>query len=216
MAADLLDLLQLADSAFPSGSYAHSGGLECLYTRGDVDLECYARLRLAQGLARCELPLVRLAFDAPDTTALRDLDGLADALLPVREARRASRSIGLSFLRSAVAIRPSPGARAALAAGIQHQPVIYGLVVREWGIAREDGLSAYAWQAVRQPFTAAIRLGKIGQSAAQVMLDALKPPLRRAVAESLRIDRDEIGAYTPWVDLAGMGHERQFARLFQS
>ncbi len=55
----LLDLLQIADSSFPSGSYAHSLGLEALYAAGAVDLERHLRFVLAHGQARVELPIVR-------------------------------------------------------------------------------------------------------------------------------------------------------------
>src|SRR5712691_1831975 len=101
----LLDVLQIAESSFPSGSYAHSFGLEGLYALGEVDLEGHLRFVLGNGLARLELPLVREAFCVERLDQLVRLDALMDVLLPVREFRLASRSIGRSFLRAATNVR---------------------------------------------------------------------------------------------------------------
>lgn len=202
----LLDVLQIADSTFPSGSYAHSFGLETLYGFGDVGLEEHLRFLLRNGLARVELPVVRLAFHGEDP---EDLDVLMDVLLPVKEFRMASRSIGRSFLRAASRIRPCQVAA-------EHHPVVFGVVLRTWNIELQGGLVVYAFQALRQQLSAAQRLGKIGQTEMQELLHVLKPAVHEAVEASCRVQRDEIGGFAPWLDLAGMAHARQASRLFLS
>jgi len=202
----LLDVLQIADSSFPSGSYAHSVGLETLYGFGDVGLEEHLRFVLSNGLGRVELPVVRLAFNGDDPL---ELDLFMDVLLPVKEFRMASRSIGRSFVRAASRIRPCQVAA-------EHHAVMFGMVLRDWRLDLQDGLQIYAFQALRQQLSAAQRLGKIGQTEMQDLLHLLKPAVREAVDVSLSLERDEIGGFSPWLDLAGMTHARQQSRLFLS
>jgi urease accessory protein len=183
-----------------------------LYVAGPVDLEAHARFVLAHGLARVELPIVREAFGNDGMDQLRALDELMDVLLPVSELRLASRSVGRSFLRAVRGVRPG----ALPADGIEHHAVVFGAVLQDWGLRLDDGLRLYAWQAIRQQLSAAQRLGWIGQSGVQDLLHRLKPAVGAAVESSRAMPIDELGGFGPWLDLAGMAHERQFARLFRS
>src|SRR5512141_1078646 len=100
-------LLQLADSAFPAGSFAHSAGLEATAQAGEVrgpdGVRRFARDAIWQA-GFGALPLVRAAFG--ELAALPSLDARADAFLANHVANRASRTQGRAFLSTAARVFP--------------------------------------------------------------------------------------------------------------
>src|SRR6186713_840274 len=93
---------QLADSAFPAGGFAHSGGLEAVAQNGEIksaaDLENFLHAALQQ-TAHGSLPFVAAGFNA--LVPFAEVDWLFDAFTPNHVANRASRAQGQAWLASA-------------------------------------------------------------------------------------------------------------------
>src|SRR6478672_7199173 len=100
---------QLADSAFPTGSFAHSWGLEAAWQSGEVaDLAALRRFVLdtLEQAGRGVLPLVNVAHRQPER--LSELDAIADLFLTNPVANRASRAQGRAFSSTCARVWPSP------------------------------------------------------------------------------------------------------------
>ena len=107
---------QVVDSAFPTGGFAHSLGLEAAWQAGEVpDRDALVRfvrsalLQVGYGV----LPLVTAAFRDP--SRLDELDALTEAFLTNPVANRASRTQGRALVATAARVWPS-SEMAALAA----------------------------------------------------------------------------------------------------
>jgi len=212
-------LLQLADSAFPTGSFAHSFGLEAAAQAGEVDsadgVRRFARDAVWQA-GWGALPLARAAWVDPDS--LPRLDARADAFLANHVSNRASRTQGRAFLATAVRVFPeriSPVQ--ARAAGLKlHLAPIWGAAVRALEIDLADAQRLLLWSTARNVLSAAVRLGLAGTHEAQALLAGLAPLLDEVHARCGELGPEALAQPAPLADLLQGTHDRLYSRLFQS
>jgi urease accessory protein len=206
-------LLQLADSAFPTGGFAHSCGLEAAHQAGEVtDLRRFARDAIWQaGLGA--LPLLRAAF--LDPSALPALDARAEAFLANHVANRASRTQGRAFSATCAAIFPG---RVSLAtAGLRmHLAPLWGAVFCALELRLEDAQRLYLWTTARGVLSAAVRLGLAGTLEAQGLMAGLDPALDEALESCCTLGLESLAQPAPLADLLSATHDRLYSRLFQS
>jgi urease accessory protein len=222
----LARLLQVNDSAFPTGGYAHSYGFEQIVRFGLVhDAESmlhYLEHHLWPTLIHFELPVVRFAQEAAlrdDEVDLVALDACVDATKTARELREASRSTGRQRLHALGENNASPILnRFALAVqegrSHGHHTVVYGIGLA--ALPQQAVLTSWAFQSLSAVCLSAPKLLRIGQNAAQRVLTNLLSPMEENVALALAVDRDELGWFDPLVEIASMQHEIAYERLFIS
>ena len=222
----LLQLLQLADSAVPIGSAAHSFGLETLVQDGlSVDeLTLWFTGYLAEA-GRLDAAAARTAHRSAflaDTEFIQqwiNLNQKLSALKSGRESRNASTTLGRRFLSLAAALAAEDLRlrQASVAArqpgGVTHHCVAFGLVAARLGIAEETAAAVYLQQSIMGLVSACQRLMPLGQQQASGILWALKKPIVEA-AQSANID--EAAPFLPTLDLAAMRHPYLSTRLFIS
>jgi urease accessory protein len=216
-------LLQVNDSQFPSGAYAHSLGLEDLVQRElirDADgLEAFLREQIGPALLAFDLPMfgrAHAAAAAERVDELAALDRELDAWKLAAELREASARMGSRRLALVRRLAPAPVLDAFAALGTpQHQIVVAALELRGLPVAVAGW--AMAHQTVTTYVTAAVKLLRLGQERAQSIirttLTDLAPGVATAVAESA--DR-EPGWFNPLLEIASMRHARARDRLFIS
>jgi len=222
----LARLLQVNDSAFPTGGYAHSYGFEQVVRFGLVhDAESMARYldqHLWPMLIHFELPVVRLAREAAlenNEAALLDLDAGVEATKTARELREASRATGRQRLHALGNTDASPAIHA-FARQVEegrahaHHTVVYGMGLA--ALPQQALLASWAFQSLSAVCLSAPKLLRVGQNAAQRVLTGSLSHLEEKVVLSLAIRREELGWFDPLVEIASMQHEIAYERLFIS
>jgi urease accessory protein len=213
-------LWQLSDSAFPTGGFAHSGGLEAAWQQGEVrtreELREFVEASLDQ-LCHATLPFVVAAHSEPERP--EEIDRLCDAFTSNHVANRASRLQGHA-LRLAVT-RILGGSNDHLfqrleALPIGHLAPMFGGLFGVLGIARDITAQLFVFSQVRSTLAAAVRLNIVGPMESQRLLHQLGPLAQTVCARCEDLSLDDLAQTSPLLDLWQGCQDRLYSRLFQS
>ena len=212
----LLRLLQIFDSQFPVGAFAHSGGVETYAALGGglAELRDILQAQISLGWGRSELSAAHLAWRAADagTAALLDLTLEVDALKVVPVVRHASIGLGRRTLDLLRRLYPE----AAVDVDPPHHAVVVGAAGRRLGIGARELLLAYGQSLAMGTLTAALRCMSVSPAQAHALLADAHDDLSRAAERALADPQGGLFTCTPALDVRS--HEQAFlrTRLFQS
>jgi len=226
-------LWQLADSAFPTGGFAHSAGLEAAWQHGEVRNRSELREWLVVSLnqvSHAALPFVNRAHVDPER--LEELDHLCDAFTANHVANRASRLQGRAMLAAVERIFPEHRLRVALPPHehptlkrpesrdpfppFAHLSPVFGTVTSSLGIAHDEAIRLFVFLHLRSAIAAAVRLNIVGPMEGQAIQFQLGEQAEAVARRGTALTLDDLAQTAPLLDLWQGAQDRLYSRLFQS
>lgn len=230
-----LTSVQLADSAFPSGRYTLSYGLESFVQSGRVTADSgpnglwsLLRDQLEHGVSTADGVASAWAHRAVSTCAgpevydeqlALETDLRLSSVKLSREAREASTRCGRGVLGTVIGSFAGPAlaayqrlVRAGTAPG--HEAVVMGLLTAEQDVPLVPAVAAQLYAFAAGWLNAAVRLGVADHQMMQAVLHRCLPVVDRAARAAAEAALDDMASCTPLADVMGMCHEQATLRLF--
>lgn len=228
----LLQLLQLADSALPIGSAAHSFGIETLVAEELLTIEHLAEFLgdYLQETGMLESIFCRRAYMLAAPLSLDEfepqwlaLNDELSALKTARESRVASATLGRRFLQLVQGLEDSPLLHRALLSAKNakvdiHYSAAFGLIGHILCVDETATVLAYLQQTLWCLVSACQRLMPLGQTQASRIVWQLKPTLV-SIAERSKgaaSSPEDIVVFAPLPDIGSLRHPLLSTRLFIS
>lgn len=213
---------QLCDSAFPTGAFAHSGGLEAAWQHGEIagvdDLAGWIDTTLQQ-TASGLIPFVTAGWDG--TPVLPQLDAFCDVCLVNHVANRASRAQGQALLMACgkafnveAVGRVVDSVRTSGLAG--HHAPVFGAIARALDVSRGLPAEMFMFFALRGAVSCAVRLGICGPLQGQGLQHGLSPRASEMARRAMDAPVDQVAQTAPVADLLQGTQDRLYSRLFVS
>jgi urease accessory protein len=219
----LLTILQHADSAFPSGSFAFSNGIEGLAALNApldrIGLRDIVAMVLQHRWATSDRVAIARAHRAGDDfDTLAALDHAVEAATLAEPLRSGSKRNGNALLAAHARLGTAGAGEFRARIGAEklhgHLPVVQGFLWRARGMSETDAITFSGYTTASGLIAAAVRLGRIGAVEAQAVLTALLPTI--AELSTPMAPDAEIESFVPWVDAAAARQGRAHLRLFAS
>lgn len=232
----LMALLQISDSAFPSGTFTHSFGLEQLvrdgYVRKPTALEAFVDSVLRQSTSTADVVAMRRGWSY---AAEWDLDGIVEAdrsymrTKTASELRTASLVTGRRLIEE-TAVHVEDELLQSYATMLREDrrlgmhPIAFGVVGCVLGVSEADCASALLQTTANAILQASMRLMPISHRDVQGILHRLRPEIaslgmgKRANGQAGKVGAPEpkMRSFHPLQEIASMRHARGNSRLFSS
>lgn len=226
MSIELLSMLQIADSFFPSGTYTMSNGLEALFKRRKLKAQELGRLietYMEQQLGPADVGALGNANECAkvgDLGRIIEIDGRVFSMKLVEEVRSALARSGSQMIRCACAFVPESkiltdygdAITDGRASGIN--PVALAVVCAALGIEKVQAGEIMLYSFCVGMVGAALRLGTTDHLEAQKILHGLKPAITRVVQQNIDRSVNELWQFAPSIDAWQMAHERLDSKMF--
>ncbi|HTW72307.1 MAG TPA: urease accessory UreF family protein [Acetobacteraceae bacterium] len=219
---NLLHAIWQADSAFPSGAFAFSGGLEGLTALGlPISAQTLAdlmrNLLLHRWASADRVALARAYRAGGDIDRIAAADDALDSAILVAPLREGSRRNGASMLAAHARIG-HPAAQRLQHARVQgavhgHLPVMQGAIFHALGMTEAAATATAGYATIAALATASVRLGRVGAIEAQSAIAATLPLLAHLAGDPPSEDAP-IEGFLPLLDLAAARHAHASVRLF--
>lgn len=227
--SSFLHLIQINDSAFPTGSFAHSFGMETYVQenviRNDEDLWEFCDMYLRQNLASTDAIFVKEAFKLAkngDKEGLIHLEKLCHGIKLAPETREGSAMMGRQFLQT---IYPLHDDHELLTYWYEkfkrkeikgHHSIAYGIYCALVGADIQDTVEAFLYSSVTALVQNAIRSVPLGQQTGVRTVYSLLPVMKETARSVMNKGLDDLDNNTVALELASMRHEYLYSRLFIS
>ena len=207
--------MQMFDSQFPVGAFAHSGGVETYAALGGSvpELRQILNAQIELGWGRSDLAAACLAWRSAETPEmLTALAQMLDALKVVPSVRDASLGLGRRTLDLVRRLYPD----AAIDMARPHHAVVVGATARRLGVEARDLLLAFAQSLAMGTLSAAIRCMPVSPAQAQELLVEAHPRISLAVEQAMADPEGSLFTCTPALDIRSHQQAHLHTRLFQS
>ncbi|MBY0120396.1 urease accessory protein UreF [Bacillus sp. S/N-304-OC-R1] len=228
MDKQLLSILQLCDSNFPTGAFSHSYGLETYIQENKVHdadsflewLQIYLNEQLihSDGLA-CKL--IYEALEMEQYTKVWKLDRMLMVQNLPRETREGSKRIGESMAKLIQSLYDFQvlneyAKRIKSKQSFGHPAVVFSMIGHHLCITPDSTILYYLYSAVSGIVQNAVRAIPLGQTAGQKIIHSIQDSLVDAVTKIREMEEEDFGIVSPGLELSQMLHERVNIRIFMS
>ncbi|MEE8132723.1 MAG: urease accessory UreF family protein [Nitrososphaerales archaeon] len=224
---ELLSVMQLSDSFFPTGLYTNSNGLEILFYEKKVNdsdkLLNLIKALLTQQIGPADCVALGSAYEFAKKNNIRgiiDVDQTIYMMKVVREIREASTRSGRQLIKCLTTFvkdnRILDEYQNAIKDGLTFgsYPVAFAIACNVFEISKEKAGLMMLYGFSVSIIGAAMRLGILEHFKSQRLIDELKPTITMCVENYIDRSLSNMWQFAPEVDIVQISHEKLDSKMF--